>query len=232
MGPQMSNLQRISTEKVAYWFFRLNGCLTIVNFIVHPDLVRRDEPRSQRTDVDILAVRFPHRCELFTSGQPMQDHEVFDSVGLIDIVIAEVKRGRCNLNGPWTRRPDQNMHRVLYAIGAFSECRVPEVAESLYSDGYYADDMFRVRLFAIGSEKNERLLPKVVQLTWDEILEFIYVRLTKYREHKAQHEQWNSVGKYLYCLSEKSSSANEFVKTVKAAMGIMREQDRIPTDQP
>jgi hypothetical protein len=110
------------------------------------------------------------------------------------------------------------MHRVLYAIGAFSECRVPEVAESLYSDGYYADDMFRVRLFAIGSEKNDRLLPKVVQLTWDEILEFIYVRLTKYREHKAQHEQWDNVGKYLYRLSEKSSSANEFVETVKASM--------------
>lgn len=86
--------------------FRLNGCLTIVNFIVHPDLIRPDEPRDQRTDADILAVRFPHRCELFTSGQPMRDHEVFDSGGLIDLVIAEVKHGRCRLNGPWTRPHD------------------------------------------------------------------------------------------------------------------------------
>jgi len=58
----------ISPEKVAYWFFRLNGCLTLVNFVVHPDLIRRDEPRSQWTDVDILAIRFPHRKELLTSG--------------------------------------------------------------------------------------------------------------------------------------------------------------------
>jgi hypothetical protein len=27
----------LPTEKVAYWFFRLNGCLTIENFVVHPD---------------------------------------------------------------------------------------------------------------------------------------------------------------------------------------------------
>ena len=27
----------LNSERVAYWFFRLNGCLTIENFIVHPD---------------------------------------------------------------------------------------------------------------------------------------------------------------------------------------------------
>jgi hypothetical protein len=211
------NLPEISPESVAYWFFRLNGCLTIVNFVVHPDLAREDEPRSQRTDVDILAVRFPHRCELFTSGKPMKDHKVFDSTNLIDIVIAEVKHGRCNLNGPWIKESDQNMHRILYAVGAFSMCRVPDVAESLYNEGYYADDMYRDRLFAIGSEKNNKLLPKVVQLTWDEILEFIYVRLTKYREHKAQHDKWNSVGKYLYQLST-SKPIDEFINSIKNSM--------------
>jgi len=24
-------------EKIAYWFFRLNGCFTFENLIVHPD---------------------------------------------------------------------------------------------------------------------------------------------------------------------------------------------------
>lgn len=143
---------------------------------MHPDLIRPDEPRGQRTDADILAVRFPHRCELFTSGQPMRDHEVFDSDGLIDLIIAEVKHGRCRLNGPWTRPPDQNMHRVLYAIGAFDAHHVPTVAESLYRDGYYSDHAFRVRLFAVGAEKNDGLPPRVVQLTWKEILRFVHYR--------------------------------------------------------
>ena len=35
-------------------FFRLNGCLTTENFVVHPD-----GGRDQRTVADILGVRFP-----------------------------------------------------------------------------------------------------------------------------------------------------------------------------
>jgi len=109
----------------------------------------------------------------------MKDHEVFESSDLIDIVIAEVKTSYCDINGPWTNKPDENMHRVLYAIGAFKKDDVPRVAGSLYNEGYYHDDNFRVRIFAIGSRKNsslERDLPNVVQITWDEILGFIYDR--------------------------------------------------------
>lgn len=38
----------INPEQVAFWFFRLNGCATIVNFVVHPD---RRAP-SRRNNVD------------------------------------------------------------------------------------------------------------------------------------------------------------------------------------
>lgn len=44
----------LDPEKVAYWYFRLNGFFQIENFVVHPE--RRG---SQRTDADLLAVRFP-----------------------------------------------------------------------------------------------------------------------------------------------------------------------------
>ena len=27
--------QKIKTEQLAYWFFRLNGCLSLVNFLIH-----------------------------------------------------------------------------------------------------------------------------------------------------------------------------------------------------
>jgi hypothetical protein len=209
---------KINPEKVAYWFFRLNGCLTIVNFVVHPDI-----GRSQRTEVDILAVRFPYRCELITSGKPMKDHEVFKSSDLIDIVIAEVKTSYCDINGPWTNRPDENMHRVLYAIGAFKKDDVPKVAESLYNEGYYHDDNFRVRIIAIGSRKNSNLekdLPKVVQITWDEILGFIYDRFNEYRDPKAHHPQWDWIGKFLYKTSTSLRNKDEFIKFMKTLMGI------------
>lgn len=49
----------VTPEAVGYWFFRLNGCLTTTNFVLHPD--RRG---PQRTDADVPAERFPHRSEL------------------------------------------------------------------------------------------------------------------------------------------------------------------------
>jgi hypothetical protein len=208
----------INPEEIAYWFFRLNGCLTIVNFVVHPDLEGR-----QRTEVDILAVRFPYRGELITSGEAMRDHKVFKSSDLIDIVIAEVKRGYCDINGPWTNKPDENMHRVLYAIGAFKKDDVPKVAESLYKEGYYQNDNFRVRIIAIGSRKNSKLkedLPEVVQITWDEILGFIYDRFNEYRDPKKHHPQWDWIGKFLYKTSTSLRDKDEFIKFMKTLMGI------------
>lgn len=54
-----------SPERLAYWYFRLNGFLTTENFIVHPD-----EGKDQRTDADLLAVRFQHRAENVIPCEP------------------------------------------------------------------------------------------------------------------------------------------------------------------
>jgi hypothetical protein len=60
---------RLPPERVAYWYFRLNGFLQIENFVLHPA-----GGGSQRTDADLLAVRFPDRKELlFDHAEPMQD---------------------------------------------------------------------------------------------------------------------------------------------------------------
>ena len=56
----------LTPERLAYWYFRLNGFLTTENFIVHPD-----RGPNQRTDADLLAVRFAHRKENLV--RPMTD---------------------------------------------------------------------------------------------------------------------------------------------------------------
>lgn len=109
---QPPRLPPLFPEKVAYWYFRLNGFLQIENFVVHPE--RRG---AQRTDADILGVRFPFRAErLFDNPHDiMRDDEARLSLSAdqIDVVIAEVKTNQpCTLNGPWTREDDQNVHRV------------------------------------------------------------------------------------------------------------------------
>src|SRR5437764_11426823 len=92
-----SMVNHLDPEKVAYWYFRLNGFLQIENFVVHPE--RRG---GQRTDADLLAVRFPYRAErLFDNPSDiMADDEQRLSLSrnLIDVVIAEVKRNQpCTL---------------------------------------------------------------------------------------------------------------------------------------
>jgi hypothetical protein len=144
-------------EKIAYWFFRLNGCATIENFVVHPET---SDP--QLTDVDVIAVRFPYRTEL-----GMTDHPKLSAKKKIQIILAEVKTGRIQLNGPWLRPDGRCMERVLEAIGAFPSPQVNEVADSLYEKGGFENVRFDVRLFAIGAQADENMSfpPLAVQIT-------------------------------------------------------------------
>lgn len=215
----MVNREIFTSEQLAYWFFRLNGCLTIVNFVLHSEDINS---LSQRTDADILALRYPYRKELIMSGHPMQDHQLFDNTaGKSDLIIAEVKRGRCNLNGPWTNPSKRNIDRVLYAIGAFPENMVEEIAQSLYERGRYEGDSIRLRLVAIGRETNQQLEGKAVQLTWSEITRFIFERFKQYRRIKSQHEQWDECGRYLFRRAVfDSSNLEEFQQSIAEAFGL------------
>lgn len=187
----------MTTEQLAYWFLRLNGCMTITNFVVHPDF-----RGGQRSEVDILATRLPHRCELFTSGAPMEDHPMFVEDERVDVIIAEAKRGLCSLNGPWSKPTDETIECILYSVGVVPKALVPEVAAALYRQEEYGSDTFRVRLLAFGGQRNDGLSPDVTQLMWDEVLAFIYDRFSRYLAVKAQHEQWDDTGNCLYHLAE------------------------------
>lgn len=98
----------MKAEKVAYWYFRLNGFLQLENFIIHPGV-----RGGQRTDADILGVRFPYRAERFVDnpGDIMRDDAKTLNLSdtQIDIVVAEIKTGRVALNGPWTEEQRQNI---------------------------------------------------------------------------------------------------------------------------
>jgi hypothetical protein len=129
----------------------------------------------------------------------MEDHSIFtDNTTKIELIIAEMKLGRCCLNGPWTDPRRENMQRVMYLLGAFPGDLIDEVAVALYEKNQYENDQYRCRLYALGSEKNTDLSNAVVQITWIEILDFIHQRFIKYERYKTQHEQWNDVGRLLF----------------------------------
>ncbi len=212
----------IDPEKVAYWYFRLNGFLQIENFVVHPR-----GRGGQRTDADLLAVRFPHRAErLFDNPNDiMRDDEDALSLShlLIDVVIAEVKTKQvCALNGPWTNESGQNVHRVLAAIGCIQPDHIEAAAADIYRTGIHQSDHgLRIRLIAVGGARNEALaekFPNVVQVTWADILSFVWHRFHAYRRQKKQVDQWDKQGRQIKCIADRSRDANAFVQEVQGLM--------------
>lgn len=187
----------LDPEQVAYWYFRLNGFLTTVNFLVHSE-----EGMAVRTDVDILAVRFPHREELLNN--PMRDEPHFLERPKPYIAIAEVKQDRCALNGPWTRRGDENMQRVLAAIGVIPSEERDTAARALYEKGVYENELYYVTLCCLGNRANEHWLktyPRVPQILWADVGNFFYQRFVAYRDQKRANRQWNETGRLLYSLA-------------------------------
>jgi hypothetical protein len=216
----------LDPEKVAYWYFRLSGFLQIENFVVHPG--RRG---GQRTDADLLAIRFPHRAEfLFDHNEPMPDDVAALSLSheMLDVVIAEVKTNQaCTLNGPWTREDRKNVHRILAAIGCIPSGRISEAASDIYRTGIHQSDLgLRIRLVAIGRERNEELAasyPDVTQLFWPAMLGFIWGRFHIYRNQKTQVDQWDLHGRRLKQLADGSTDATQFIEKALGRMGVRSE---------
>jgi hypothetical protein len=195
---------KIASERLALWFLRLNGFLTIPNFIVHPEGPREDGAYPQQTDVDVLGVRFPFRAE--NRERPMPDHPLFSGEQRRQVVvISEVKRRQCGLNGPWTNPRLQNMQKLLCAGGFRPREQADEVAASLYGKGIWHDDAIVIRIVCFGDEHNAgvaRSHGEVPQLLWkSDVLPFIYQRFEGYRLEKQMHHQWDSDGKELFALA-------------------------------
>jgi len=215
----------LNPEKVAYWYLRLNGFLQIEDFYIHPR-----GNGSARTDADLLAVRFPHRAERLYDdpGDIMQDDTLQMALSSyqIDVVIAEVKTGRCALNGPWTSPDRQNVHRVLAAIGCIPHNRIDLAAQEIYRTGLHEiEDRMRIRLVAIGREVNTDVAaayPKVRQVTWRDLLGFVYDRHRKFRNQKKQTDHWDRTGKELKRLATmRRVTREEFIRECLGAMSVL-----------
>jgi hypothetical protein len=74
----------LEVEHLAHWYLRLNGFMTINDFVLHPE----HKPWSQRTDADIFGVRFPFRQE-----QDFEDAEPFLLQRKPYFIIREVTGG-------------------------------------------------------------------------------------------------------------------------------------------
>lgn len=204
----------IPATKIAHWYFRLNGFLGVENFVLHPE----DRKRSQRTDADFYGVRFQYHSEL-----NMEDDAPFKNgrKGPLS-VIAEITRGTCKLNGPWTDPAKENMQYVLRAIGAFHPDEINAIAQSLSRYCTYPEPGANrepvIQLIAVGksaSKNLEKQFPSLLQIELAGMLSFIYRRFEEYRLQKADHPQWDQFGRALWDEVEKHEQDTFVMKMMK-----------------
>ena len=209
-------------EELATLYFRLNGYFTLPNFVLHGR-------GSQRTEADVLAVRFPFSKEFESpdsqDGQMVDDSKLILNNGKIDLVIAEVKHDICCLNGPWTDPDKKNMEYILLRLGpeSFSENlkQLNGVSKTLYRDSFYespGDGGYLVRLVCIGSDHNSELSSKVRQILWPHVAQFIACRFKGHKDYKRDHDQWdnftNKIWKLVEYEPDEENASNKILECV------------------
>lgn len=206
----------ITSGRLAYWYFRLNGFLSIENFIVHRGL-NMDE---HFTDIDFLGVRFCHRKELFDQRANTfleDDNESnlfkYNAKDRIYIVFTEIKRGACSINRSWINNPEL-FPNLLNAIGIIKPSKISKIAKDLQLKGYVNINRYFISFASVGSYNNPELIPyeKIPIITWDEIISFIYKRVQENKRLKINMQEWgvNSDGINLFSLARNSEKYIEF----------------------
>jgi|SRR5579859_6995650 len=189
-------------ERVAGWYFRLNGFLSIPGFVVHPDVVRR----HPLTEADLIAVRFPNSHEVI-DGRVMNDDRRLirlASASQVLFLLVEVKLDQCQINGPWTDPQKGSMQRVIRRMGFANDATVDQIAAEMYRDLRWEDERTAVQYVAVGKRTNEgvgRSYPQLLQVTWDDIAVFLFDRFVQFPEKlpgdaRFIHEQWPDFGKF------------------------------------
>jgi hypothetical protein len=213
---KLNDKEQLKSEDLAIWYLRLNGFFTIKNFVVHPE-----KGPSQKTEIDALAIRLPHRAEGLTDDDEMVDDSIILSISNDDknplLLIAEVKKGKCEINETWENREKENMERFLKAIGCTPKENNQIVADALYDVGIHRGD-YTISLICFGKEKNielKRNKPEITQILWNDVLGFIYDRFKKYTIRKSSHKQWDDTGHKLWDLCRIYNDRECFIVSAK-----------------
>lgn len=146
------------------------------------------------TEVDVLAVRFPHSHE-FDDDKLLKIPE--DS---IDVVFAEAKAKHIeSLNGPWSSPEKGALDYVLRRVGVIPEERVVDLAHKLYSRRRAIAEGVRLRVACFGKSISKTLRAEgVTFVPWNHVLDFVHSRFRNNEQLKADHEAWDEFGQYLW----------------------------------
>lgn len=159
-------------EKLVYWYLRFNGYLTVENFTIHPDY-----KKSPEAEADILAVRFPN-SEEEPRGFHFERNPKLVLNDHVDFIIGEVKTGLCSINHVWENSELKNIQYALNWLGFLEDSEVDSVANTIYNNKTWQNEIYSVRLICFGARENTNLDKKYPQLLHRDMFKFVYDRLT------------------------------------------------------
>ena len=162
-------------------YLQINGYFTVAEYPVIE--ARGKQHFGTLTDVDLLAVRFPRAGRMVPGkgGKPLFAPDPVLGVDReqSDMLIAEVKEGRADLNRA-ARNPDV-LRTVLVRFGCCTQAHADETVRALINRGLATThDGHRVRLVAFGSSGETHVSRHFTTITLAHVIGFIEDHL---REH-------------------------------------------------
>ncbi len=184
-------------ESLAYWYFRLNGFIPMMNFVLHEP----DKDTKYNSDSDLLAVRFPYVYEDIGGKPEDWDNDRFAAWGLDHgrstvLLICEVKTGKYKKSAVNNSFKQDRLRYAIMRLGAMPLDMVDGAVRELLDSPVISRDVFG-RPFTVAKvllhvaknrpgENDEWALPltpcHVIDLS--EALRFIHARMKKYAEPK------------------------------------------------
>jgi hypothetical protein len=200
----------LNAEDIAYWYLRLNGFLCLRNFLVHGG--RRGD---DRTEIDVVGVRFRHRREHLS--KPMLDDDWVELAARMIVVFCDAKKGASDFNPAWLKQQRRTIESFLALVGVIPEGLWDTTARELYDNGRSepSPDLIITALLVHHDPQQQVSLrwkaAMVVQL--GHALQFVHRRFKSYDVVKRSHEQWERSGHLLWQLYDRlRSSEDDFVK--------------------
>ena len=164
-------------------YLYMNGYFTVTEYPVL-ELMADGEYRTV-TDVDMLALRIPGAGRSSDSpGGPVVsvDPALAVDPDRVDIIIAEVKEGKAELNA--SARDPKVLRAALNRFGAVPEDRIAGVIEELLEDGEAEHpEGARVRLMAFGSRPPVEARTKYRWMLHGDLVGFM---------HRTINEHWSA----------------------------------------
>jgi hypothetical protein len=195
-------------------YLHVNGYFTVTEY---PALERLTGGGHRMvTDLDVLAFRFrgagpteeaPGSAEALVSTLAEPDPALGKTRGESDMIVAEVKEGRAELNrGAWDPRV---LEAALVRFGCCYASEVGEVVEELLRRGEAATDHgHRIRLVAFGSSIPPEPPEGYTAISLGHVLSFLRAHLRENRE-VLRHAQVSDPALGFLALVEKAGERGE-----------------------